>query len=166
MNYSSVVHLFEDSRFSEAQFQFGEWGPKGSQLVFSFRNNLYYKDSVNSEAIRLTVSGEPGVIFNGHTDWLYEEEILDSNKALWFSPKGDYLAYLEINDTRVDSISWNRYGEYYNISSNQYPVMQTIRYPKPSTANPRIRIFIVNLHSDVDKVQISQIIPPTKIANQ
>ena len=67
---------------------------------------------------------------------LYEEEILNSNTALWFSPNGDHIAYLQINSTLVDFQCWNKYGEYYNISSNQYPVMESIRYAKPGTRNP------------------------------
>ena len=160
------MNLFSDSKFDDAYFQFAEWGPRASQLVFAYQNNLYYKDSIQAESIRLTVSGKPGVIFNGHTDWLYEEEILNSNKAVWFSPDGDYLAYLEINDTLVDVMSWNKYGEYFNISNNQYPVLETIRYPKPGTNNPQIRVFVVNLHVNADKTKITHIPPPPKIAEQ
>lgn len=147
-------------------FQFGLWGPNGSQLVFAYNNDLYYKDSARSESIRLTVTGVTGVIFNGHTDWLYEEEILNSNKALWFSPDGSHLAYLQINCSAVDVQSWNRYGEYYNISNNQYPALETIRYPKPGTRNPVATLHVVNLHQNVDNIRVRHIKPPSEMAQQ
>ncbi len=101
-------------------FQYGLWGPRGSQLAFVYENNLYYKDAATAETVRLSVTGVPGMIFNGHSDWLYEEEVLNSNVAAWFSPYGTSLAYLQLNDSAVDVQTWSRYGDYYNISNNQY----------------------------------------------
>lgn len=158
--------MFANSNFSNAFFQFGAWGPKDSQLIFAYQNNLYYKDSANSETVRITVSGSPGVIFNGHADWLYEEEILNSNRALWFSPYGTDLAYLQINSSLVNVQSWNRYGEYYNLSSNQYPSIESIRYPKPGTPNPEVSLYIVDLHRYVEHIRIRHILPPKHIAAQ
>lgn len=145
-------------------FQFGLFGPRDSQLVFVYNNDIYYKDSAAGEAIRLTTSGLNGVVYNGHGDWLYEEEILDTNRALWFSPNGTYLAYLQINDTGVDIASWNRYGDYYNLTNNQYPVMEMLRYPKPGTNNPQVTLFVVNLNKNVDKIRINKLYPPETMA--
>uniref|UniRef100_A0A3P8WL41 Dipeptidyl-peptidase 6b n=1 Tax=Cynoglossus semilaevis TaxID=244447 RepID=A0A3P8WL41_CYNSE len=72
----------------EAALQFAGWGPHGQQLIFIFENNIYYKATVESRAIRLVSTGQDGVIFNGLADWLYEEEILQSHIAHWWSPDG------------------------------------------------------------------------------
>lgn len=40
--------------------------------VFIFENNIYYRTTVESRAIRLVSTGKEGVVFNGLTDWLYE----------------------------------------------------------------------------------------------
>lgn len=133
-------------------------------MAFVYNNDVYYKESARSETIRITTTGLNRVVFNGHTDWLYEEEILNSNKALWFSPNGASLAYLEINDTLVEVVSWNRYGEYYNISNNQYPVMETIRYSKPGTPIPKVSLFVAKLHSAVDQIRIQRVSPPMEMA--
>ncbi|KAG7523779.1 band 3 anion exchange protein-like [Solea senegalensis] len=56
----------------EAALQFAGWGPRGQQLIFIFENNIYYKTTIESRAIRLVSTGQEGVIFNGLADWLYE----------------------------------------------------------------------------------------------
>lgn len=35
-------------------------------------NNVYYLPENRNQAIQLTNDGIPGVIYNGHTDWVYE----------------------------------------------------------------------------------------------
>lgn len=40
--------------------------------VYIFENNIYYQPDVKSSSLRLTSSGQDGLIFNGITDWLYE----------------------------------------------------------------------------------------------
>ncbi|MBN3321857.1 DPP6 protein, partial [Atractosteus spatula] len=83
------------------QLQYAGWGPHGHQLVFMFENNIYYQATMESRAIRLVSSGKEGVIFNGLSDWLYEEEIFQTHIAHWWSPDGARLAYATIDDTLV-----------------------------------------------------------------
>ena len=158
--------LFYDSNFGDVHFGFAVWGPIGSQLVFSYNNDLYYKDSAHAASIRLTVTGITGVLFNGHTDWLYEEEILNSNKALWFSPYGTELAYLQINCSLVDVQSWSRYGEYFNISNNQYSTIESVRYPKPGKHNPEVTLYVINLNKNVGNIRVRKISPPNVMNNE
>ena len=35
-------------------------------------NNIFYKNSLESEAVAVTTTGQKGVVFNGVTDWLYK----------------------------------------------------------------------------------------------
>ena len=65
----------------------------------------------------VTQTGRPGVVFNGVADWVYEEEVRQSDKigtnlservqvlsdtrAIWFSPDGDKIAWTQFNDTDV-----------------------------------------------------------------
>ncbi len=152
---------------SENSFiQYAEWGPYGTQLIFVHRNNLYYKSDVNAIPIQLTSTGIPNVIYNGYTDWVYEEEILESEKAFWVSPDGQHLVYATINDSEVDIMSWPYYGEYYNISSNQYPSEVALRYPKPGRDNPTVEIFVLNLNDSVDNIEVRRLDPPNEISKQ
>ncbi len=40
---------------------------------------------------KLTDTGDPGVFFNGVADWVFEEEVLEDDRALWWAPDGNSL---------------------------------------------------------------------------
>ncbi|KTG06206.1 hypothetical protein cypCar_00048199, partial [Cyprinus carpio] len=92
--------------------------------VYIFENNIYYQPDVKSSSLRLTSSGRDGLIFNGITDWLYEEEVLHSSAAHWWSPSGSSLAFLTINDTLVPNMYLPRFTGMLYPRGQQYP------YPK------------------------------------
>ncbi|KAG1652995.1 Inactive dipeptidyl peptidase 10 [Nymphon striatum] len=121
-----------------ARLQYARWGNEGSQLMYIYRNNIYYavnvKQALNKNEIQLTQDGNVGVYFNGIPDWLYEEEIFKSNNAVWWSPKGDYLCYASINDSKVQSMVYPIYGPF-SDPNNLYPRLEALRYPKRSKEN-------------------------------
>ena len=43
-------------------------------------------------------------ILNGVADWLYEEEILQTSQALWWSKNGKFLAFLTIDNREVPHV--------------------------------------------------------------
>lgn len=43
-----------------------------SVQIFLFENNIYYRATVESRAIRLVSTGKERIVFNGLADWLYE----------------------------------------------------------------------------------------------
>ncbi|CAG2112873.1 unnamed protein product, partial [Medioppia subpectinata] len=164
-NYSSFIELLpEDQHFGNQFIQHIEWGPNGTQIVFVFKNNLYYKADVNAVPIQLTNTGAQNLIYNGYCDWVYEEEILEEEKAFWLSPDGKHLVFAKINDSKVDTITWPFYGQYYNLSSNQYPSEVALKYPKPGRNNPTIEIFVLNLNESVDNIELVRLLPPETIA--
>lgn len=55
--------------------------------------------------------------------------MFSSNIALWTSK--NYIAFIKFNDTQVDSIQFNLYGEPGNPQF-QYPILEQITYPKVS----------------------------------
>ncbi|KPM08952.1 inactive dipeptidyl peptidase 10-like protein [Sarcoptes scabiei] len=157
------VHLLHSRTLIKFTEVLAEWGPKKSQLAFVYHNNLYYKHSARSETIRLSVTGSTDSIFNGINDWLYEEEIFSQSRAIWFSPNGDRLAYLQINDSLVDIVHWNHYDEYHNVSTNQYPNQAIVRYPKPGRQIPQVSVFVVDCHSEAEQIRMVRIDPPKKL---
>uniref|UniRef100_A0A8D3C7K1 Dipeptidyl-peptidase 6b n=1 Tax=Scophthalmus maximus TaxID=52904 RepID=A0A8D3C7K1_SCOMX len=111
----------------EAALQFAGWGPRGQQLIFIFENNIYYKTTIESRAIRLVSTGQEGVVFNGLADWLYEEEVLQTHVAHWWSPDGLRLAYMTINDSLVPKM------EVPFFTGMPYPANLEYHYPKRQT---------------------------------
>jgi hypothetical protein len=116
---------------TETDLQYASWGPKqnNSQIVFIFKNNIYYKESANSSDIKTVVTANQDDIFNGIPDWVYEEEVLSSSNAFWWSPDGSKLCYASFNDSQVDIMQYPWYGS--NIeASTLYTKTIRIRYPK------------------------------------
>ena len=52
-------------------------------------------------ALRLTQDGSE-TVFNGVPDWVYEEEVLSSDKAVWWSPDGAAVSWLRFDEALVD----------------------------------------------------------------
>ncbi|KAL7859443.1 hypothetical protein SRHO_G00145900 [Serrasalmus rhombeus] len=129
--------------------QYAAWGPQGNQLVYVFENDIYYKADVSSPAMRLTTT--EGLVVNGLTDWIYEEEILQKYPAHWWSKDGARLAYLKINNsaTPVMEIPYFLGGLY--PSNVLYP------YPKAGSSIPLVNLFVVNLYGPAHTLEM---IPP------
>ncbi|XP_076000936.1 A-type potassium channel modulatory protein DPP6-like [Genypterus blacodes] len=130
----------------DAVLQFAGWGPQGQQLIFIFENNIYYRATVESRTIRLVPSGKEGIIFNGLADWLYEEEILQSHIAHWWSPDGLRLAYATINDTLVPKM------EVPIFTGSPYPSNLEYHYPKAGEENPVVHLSVVSLNGPLHTV--------------
>ena len=67
-------------------------------------------------------------VFNGIPDWVFEEEVIEDNHALWWSPDGNKLIWGHFNDTEVGSYLLPDYGGWKQIES--YPDYFPVRYPK------------------------------------
>ncbi|XP_056247927.1 dipeptidyl aminopeptidase-like protein 6 isoform X2 [Seriola aureovittata] len=130
----------------EAALQFAGWGPRGQQLIFIFENNIYYKTTIESRAIRLVSTGQEGVVFNGLADWLYEEEILQTQIAHWWSPDGLRLAYMTINDSLVPKM------EVPFFTGTPYPTNLEYHYPKAGEENPVVHLSVVSLNGPLHTV--------------
>uniref|UniRef100_A0AAX7VQP2 A-type potassium channel modulatory protein DPP6 n=1 Tax=Astatotilapia calliptera TaxID=8154 RepID=A0AAX7VQP2_ASTCA len=131
-----------------AQLQYAGWGPQDQQLIFIFENNIYYRSKVESRSIRLVSTGKEGVIFNGLSDWLYEEEIFQSHIAHWWSPDGARLAYATINDTLVPRM------ELPMFTGSPYPIGKEYHYPKAGEENPVITLYVVNLNGPLHTIEM------------
>uniref|UniRef100_A0A3Q3H0A4 Dipeptidylpeptidase IV N-terminal domain-containing protein n=1 Tax=Labrus bergylta TaxID=56723 RepID=A0A3Q3H0A4_9LABR len=137
--YFLEVRELNPPEVSDSVLQFASWGVQGQQLVYIFENNIYYKTDVQSSSWRLTSSGQEGLVFNGITDWLYEEEVLHTQTAHWWSPDGSRLAYLNINDTLVPSMLLPRF------TGALYPRGKEYSYPKMGQINPSVRLYVVTV---------------------
>ncbi|XP_054915127.1 inactive dipeptidyl peptidase 10-like isoform X2 [Poeciliopsis prolifica] len=119
--------------------QHAAWGRQGRQLIYIFENNIYYQSDVKSSSLRITSSGMEGVVFNGIADWLYEEEILHSHLAHWWSPDGERLAFLRIDNSLVPNMALPQFTGSAYPRGIQYP------YPMAGQRNPTVKLFVVNL---------------------
>ncbi|XP_033113542.1 prolyl endopeptidase FAP-like isoform X2 [Anneissia japonica] len=133
-----VMNVEVPGMLTDDSLQLVQWSPHGNSLVIVYKNNIYFKESVsnNDKAIPITSDGEDNQIFNGIPDWLYEEEILHGNSAIYWSTRNRF-AYIQFNDTNVLLGWWPVY------ENNIYPKQRNVTYPKPGEINPTAKLFVV-----------------------
>ncbi|XP_060033795.1 dipeptidyl peptidase 4 isoform X1 [Erinaceus europaeus] len=146
-----------------SKIQWVTWSPAGHKLAYVWNNDVYVKNEPNLPSQRITWIGKENEIYNGITDWVYEEEIFGSYSALWWSPNGSFLAYAQFNDTGVPLIE---YSFYYN-ESLQYPKTIRVPYPKAGATNPTVKLFVVNTDtaSPDNNLTSVQITAPASVSN-
>ncbi|KAF2663737.1 hypothetical protein BT63DRAFT_111158 [Microthyrium microscopicum] len=127
--------------------QLVEWNPKNPlNLVFVWKNNIYFWDSATITPV--TTDGSPAV-YHGVPDWVYEEEVIEGRSTLWYSPDGEYLAFLSFNDTNVPVYTVPYYMDK-NRKPMPYPRELKIRYPKPGFPNPIVKASVVKIDAPKD----------------
>ncbi|KAF7269818.1 hypothetical protein GWI33_017160 [Rhynchophorus ferrugineus] len=130
--------------------QLAQFDNTGHGIIYVCDNNIYYLKSIADGALPvvITADGIPGVIYNGVPDWVYEEEVLGSGTALWFSPDGKNLAYAKFNDTSVEKFFYFLYGSPGDLV-DQYPTLAQISYPKVGTPNPLVDVYVYNIETGI-----------------
>ncbi|XP_061632469.1 inactive dipeptidyl peptidase 10-like isoform X2 [Phyllopteryx taeniolatus] len=152
--YTREVWELNPPEVPNAVLQHAAWGKQGQQLIYIFENNIYYQSDVRSNSLRITSSGMEGVIFNGLADWLYEEEILHSHLAHWWSPDGEKLAFLTINDTLVPNMALPQF------TGSTYPRGLQYPYPMAGQTNSVAKLSVVNLVGITHTVELQ---PPNQL---
>ncbi|XP_008202160.1 venom dipeptidyl peptidase 4 isoform X1 [Nasonia vitripennis] len=144
--------------------QLAVWAPQGNALVYVFQSNIYYRPQAEvPDDYQITVTGAFGTIYNGVPDWVYEEEVFSSNKAMWFSPSGTKLAFGHFDDTHTPIMNIPYYG--FPGLTFQYPSAIPIHYPKSGTQNPTVKLFYVDLEQVVKgNVSLIEIEAPLKLS--
>ncbi|XP_067000020.2 inactive dipeptidyl peptidase 10 [Anabrus simplex] len=152
-----------DDDTSHPLLQLAVWSTRGNALAFVYRNNIYYRPRANEKTVyQVTHKGQPGVIFYGVPDWLYEEEILHSPSAMWFSPDGKILLFASFNDSLVGELRYPWYGSLQQRL--KYPQMRSLRYPKAGTRNPVATLWTVEL-SQPQALHLMDVKPPLEVRN-
>lgn len=129
----------------EPTVAYAEWSPTGHSIAYVSDNDLYVVPATQltgnaPRAVRVTTDGS-SVVFNGVPDWVYEEEVFGTDSALWWSPKGDTVAFLRSNESEVPEFKLQYYNPGYNaFTVNPYPSEVDMRYPKPGYAMPRVTV--------------------------
>ncbi|XP_029911466.1 inactive dipeptidyl peptidase 10 [Myripristis murdjan] len=148
-----LVELNPPEREKEV-LQYAAWGPQGNQLAYVFEGSIYYKPGVASQAVSLTHTGLEQQVVNGISDWTYEEEVLLTYAAHWWSSDGARLAYLTINNSATPMM------EIPYFLGGLYPSNAFFPYPKAGSSIPSVSLFVVNLYGPAHTLEM---IPPDSI---
>lgn len=150
----------DDNANELIKLQFASFSPGGSYVLYCYANNLYLTNGTIDSTIQITYSGSPE-IFNGVTDWIYEEEVIGDDKLFWWSPDEENLLFATLNDTMVSKYDLDYYvkepgsaddyaGDTSEDNFKQYPSSLKINYPKVGTNNPALSMF--NYHIKENKI--------------
>ena len=77
------------------------WVPASASLAYVYNNDVYFRPDGavgGSGDERVSEDGLVYEIYNGIPDWVYEEEVLATNYAMYFSPDGKRVAYAHFDD--------------------------------------------------------------------
>ncbi|XP_067384226.1 inactive dipeptidyl peptidase 10 isoform X1 [Channa argus] len=138
----------------KAVLQYACWGPQGNQLAYVFNGDVYYKPTVTSKPLRLTTTDQEQNVVNGISDWTYEEEVLLTYVAHWWSMDGARLAYLSINNSATPVM------EIPHFLGGVYPSNVHFPYPKAGSNIPSVSLFVVNLYGPAHTLEM---IPPDSL---
>ena len=114
----------------------GELSPNGAMLGFERGGDMYVTNLATHQERRLTSDASEHV-YNGHFDWVYEEEFGVAQAWKW-SPDSRYIAYWQLNDSAEPEIQISDY-------SGPHQEWEKIRIPQPGDSNATVRIGVVNV---------------------
>lgn len=119
-----------------------KWSPNSVDMVYIQGNNMYLYSTESHTTVETITSDGDARVFNGKPDWVYEEEVLESDCALWWSPDGQYIAFFKIDESQVKEFTIPYYVQ---DKDDLYPEMKTIKYPKSGTPNPDVDLWIYSI---------------------
>lgn len=115
-----------------------EVSPDGSMIGYERGGDMYVEDLASHSEKRLT-SDATEHVYNGHFDWVYEEEFGMAQAWNW-SPDNRFIAYWQVNDGAEPVVQLTDYA-------GRHPDWDHIRIPQPGDSNPTVRIGVVDMHS-------------------
>ncbi|KAG0077163.1 hypothetical protein BGZ90_007622 [Linnemannia elongata] len=141
--------------------EYVEWSPVGHTLAYVQNNNLYLYEEL---LLRHQITYDGAVtIFNGITDWVYEEEVYGSPAALWWSPDGTALAFLRFDETEVPEFHYSLYMNN-QLNAPSYPKDVIMKYPKVGFPNPIVNLHLYNIKTALRPTAV-QPLEPINLAN-
>jgi len=127
---------------------YATFSPDGNMVAYIYKGDLYTRNLTNDKTTRITTDGSDQV-FNGISDWVYEEEFVVTQAYFW-SPDSKSVAFYRFDDSRVPTFSMNEYHD------SLYPTVYSFKYPKCGEDNPMVSIHIYN----VQKSNTVTVTPP------
>ncbi|HVX41782.1 MAG TPA: S9 family peptidase [Gemmatimonadaceae bacterium] len=115
-----------------------ELSPDGAMLGEERGGNMYVVDLGTHQERQLTSDATPHV-FNGHFDWVYEEEFGLAQAWNW-SPDSRHIAFWQIDESHEPVVQLTDY-------SGRHPDWERIRIPQPGDTNPTAKIGVADVQS-------------------
>jgi len=117
------------------------FAPDGKSIAFTRDHDIWTMDLEYGQEVQLTTTGNDS-IFNGVLDWVYMEELFTRGdvQAYWWSPDSRTIAYLQFDESPVETFPIVDFSGVYNTVEMQH-------YPKAGSPNPLVRVAIYHLET-------------------
>ncbi|SDS63596.1 dipeptidyl-peptidase-4 [Mucilaginibacter mallensis] len=117
-----------------------ELSPDGTKVGIERDGNMFVYSFATGQEQQLThdSTSENG-IFNGHGDWVYEEE-LEVSQAWNWSPDNKYMAFWQFDDSKVPDFQMTNF-------EGQHPNNIHIAIPQVGDPNPKVRVGVIDVNS-------------------
>lgn len=166
LEYTNEVKLFRHSFFADyylydtqkrdtiwltdAPVRDAVMSSNGKYVVYAKADNNLYIYKVDFKTEVAVTTDENTEIFNGISDWLYEEEF-GITCLFAFSPDNKQLAFVRLDETEVPTFSWQTFlGEEAKGEEAKgvllYPELHSLRYPKAGAANAKASVCVYDIH--------------------
>ncbi len=135
------IYSLDDKTLTEAakDARTAELSPDGSMVGIERNGNMFVYSFDDNKENQLTNDAE-GNIFNGHYDWVYEEEFGQAQAWNW-SPDNQYIAYWHFDESGVPIFQMTNYEDF-------HPDYVKIPVPLVGDPNPSVKIGIVDVKTN------------------
>jgi len=110
--------------------------PDGKMVGIERGGNMYIYDFTSKSETQLTNDASKN-IFNGHYDWVYEEEFGKAQAWNW-SPDSKFIAYWQFDESDVPLITLTNYEGLHNV-------YEKIPIPQVGDPNPKVKIGVLDV---------------------
>jgi len=144
----------------DGRIQLASWSPQSDAVVFTRDNNLFLRKLDTTVVTQVTTDGG-SEYFYGVPDWVYEEEVFQTNSATWWAEDGKYIAFLRTNESEVPEFPIQYFvsrpsGVKPLPGEENYPEVREIKYPKAGAPNPTVDLLFYDIaKGDVFEVGIA-----------
>lgn len=134
-----------DDYSEPVELSYAYFSPHYNFVYFNYKNNIYLRSLYDNSrgTMQITFDTDENIL-NGITDWIYEEEVLADDKALWWSPDDSSFVFAQFNDTNVPTYKFPLY-----TTNKQYSSFAQIKYPKPGCSNPSLSLLMFDMKTGV-----------------
>jgi dipeptidyl-peptidase-4 len=115
-----------------------ELSPDGSKVGMERGGNMFVYDFATAKEKQLTADSTSDLgTFNGHYDWVYEEEFGQAQAWNW-SPDSKYIAFWQFNERPVPDFQMTNFD-------GQHPDYIHIPIPQVGDPNPEVKIGVTDV---------------------
>lgn len=123
---------------------YAHFSPHYNYIDFNYNNDLYFFGVESPSTVYRITNDGSNIIRNGITDWVYEEEVLSTDRSVWWAPDDSRFIFTKLNDVNVSTYEIDKYALKKENKDKNY-----VEYPVPGSPNPTIELYQFDISAGV-----------------